>query len=88
MSNIYEQSFIYLEGGKMKKTYKLENLGCANCAQRMETAISKIEGVKSACINFFTCKLKIESTTEDMDEILTSAQREISKIERGCKIVI
>lgn len=54
----------------------------------METAISKIEGVKSACINFFTCKLKIESTTEDMDEILTSAQREISKIERGCKIVI
>ena len=25
----------------MKKTYKLENLDCANCAAKMETAINK-----------------------------------------------
>lgn len=72
----------------MKKTYKLENLGCANCAQRMEDAINKIEGVKNACINFFTCKLKIESTTNEIDSILMNAQKEITKIERECKIVI
>ena len=31
----------------MKKTYKMENLDCANCAAKMETAISKIDGVES-----------------------------------------
>lgn len=29
----------------MKKTYMLEDLDCANCAAKMEEAISKIDGV-------------------------------------------
>ena len=32
----------------MKKVFKLEDLDCANCAAKMENAISKIEGVESA----------------------------------------
>ena len=31
----------------MKKTYKLENLDCANCAAKMETAINKMDDVES-----------------------------------------
>lgn len=72
----------------MKKSYKLENLGCANCANKMEIAINNIDGVEDACINFFTCKLKIETESENINEILVKAQEEISKIERDCKIVI
>ncbi|HAG04872.1 MAG TPA: heavy metal transporter, partial [Lachnospiraceae bacterium] len=34
----------------MKKKFKMENLDCANCAAKMEAAINKIPGVKSATV--------------------------------------
>ena len=34
----------------MKKTYKIE-VDCANCAQKVEDAIKKIDGVKDAKVN-------------------------------------
>ena len=36
----------------MKKKFILEGLGCANCASKMEKAISKLPGVNEASINF------------------------------------
>ena len=36
----------------MKKVYKLENLDCAVCAEKMKNAIAKIEGVESADVSF------------------------------------
>lgn len=71
----------------MRKTYKLEDLDCANCALRMEEAISKLEGVNSASINFVTQKLRLETEDDDQGEVLEAAQKEIKKIERFCKIV-
>ena len=32
----------------MIKTYKVQNLDCANCAAKLERALSKIDGVNSA----------------------------------------
>jgi copper chaperone CopZ len=43
----------------MKKTYKIE-VDCANCANKMEDAIKKIDGIESASINFMMMKLIIE----------------------------
>ena len=43
----------------MKKVFKLEDLDCANCAAKMENAISKIEGVESANVSFMTQKMTI-----------------------------
>ena len=43
----------------MKKTYKIE-VDCANCANKMEEAAKKTEGVKDAIINFMALKMKIE----------------------------
>ena len=40
----------------MTKTYRIE-VDCANCANRMEREILKIEGVESASVHFFTSKL-------------------------------
>ena len=45
----------------MKKTYAMENLDCANCAAKMEKAILKIDGVKSATVSFFAQKLVLEA---------------------------
>lgn len=41
----------------MKKVFKLNDLDCANCAAKMEAAIQKLDGVKSATISFMTQKL-------------------------------
>ena len=53
----------------MKKTFKLDELGCANCGAKMEDAIKKIEGVVSAKVNFMAQKLTIEASDERFDAI-------------------
>ncbi len=72
----------------MKKTFKLEELDCAHCAAKMETAISKIDGVIEAKITFMTQKLSIEADEKDFDRILSEAQKAIKKVEPDCRIII
>ena len=43
----------------MKKTYKIE-VDCANCANLMEDAAKKTEGVADAVVNFMTQKMIVE----------------------------
>ena len=43
----------------MKKTYNIE-VDCANCANLMEEAAGKTEGVTSAVVNFMTQKMIVE----------------------------
>lgn len=38
----------------MKKQFKLQDLDCANCAAKMETAIKKLDGVHDATVSFLT----------------------------------
>ena len=42
----------------MKKTYKIE-VDCANCANLVEDAAKKVEGVKELTISFMTQKMKV-----------------------------
>lgn len=43
----------------MKKTYMID-VDCANCANKMEQATAKTDGVKSATVNFMAQKLIVE----------------------------
>lgn len=72
----------------MKKVYKLEDLECANCAAKMETAISKIDGVESVSVSFMTQKLTIDADESKLDEILKKAAKICKKIEPDCKIIV
>ena len=72
----------------MKKKFKLENLDCANCAAKMETAINKIEGVTSANISFMTQKLTIEADDEKFDDIVKEADSICRKIHPDTRIVM
>ena len=40
----------------MKKNYKIE-VDCANCANKMEEAARKTDGVKDATVNFMALKM-------------------------------
>lgn len=71
----------------MKKSYKLQELDCANCAAKMEAAINKIEGVNKATVSFMTQKLTIDASDDRFDAVLDEAALAISKIEPDCKIL-
>ncbi|TGY66949.1 cation transporter [Dubosiella muris] len=70
----------------MKKTYKVE-VDCANCAAKIEDAISKIEGVNSARVNFMTQKLTIDTAdAADHAAIMKEAKRCARKVDSDAEI--
>jgi len=71
----------------MKKVFKMQDLDCANCAAKMEAAISKIPGVQKAIMNFMTQKLTLEADEAEFDRILTEAQKAVSKVDKECLII-
>lgn len=71
----------------MKKTFRLENLDCANCAAKMERGIAKLDGVQSASISFMTQKLTLEADDDAFADVLDRAVAVCRKIEPDCVIV-
>ncbi len=70
----------------MKKTFKLENLDCANCAAKMERGIRKLDGVKSATVSFMTSRLTLEAEDERFAEVLEDVVKVCRKVEPDCVI--
>lgn len=62
----------------MKKTYQIE-VDCANCANLMEEAANKTEGVASATVNFMTQKM-IVAFSEGADE-----KKTMKAVLKACK---
>ena len=71
----------------MKKTFKLEDLDCANCAAKMERAINKLPGVNVATVSFMTQKLTIDADDERFEEIMDQAEQACRKVEPDCRIL-
>lgn len=72
----------------MKKTYKIE-VDCANCAQKMEEAAKKVDGVQEASVSFMTLKMKVEFT-EGADEksVMEAVRKACKKVESDCEIYL
>lgn len=70
----------------MKKTYKLVDLDCAHCAQKMEDAINKLPGVTAATVNFLSQKLTIEA--DDLEAVMKDVVKCCKKVEPDCEIVL
>ncbi len=71
----------------MKKKFKMKNLGCAHCAEKMVDAIGKIDGVEDVSINFVLQKMTLTAEDNRFEEIVAQAQEAISKIEPDCTLV-
>lgn len=69
-----------MKGIAMTKTYKAE-IGCADCAAKMEDAIGKLDGVEKIRVNFMTQKVKISADDERFESILDEAVRVARRIE-------
>lgn len=75
-------------GTDMTKTYKIE-VDCANCAEKMQDAANKTEGVKEAVVSFMTQKMKVEFA-EGADEkaVMKKVLKACRKVEPDCEIEI
>ena len=72
----------------MKKTFKLIDLDCANCAAKMENGIKKIDGVTDATVSFMTQKMTVEADDARFDDIMKQVVKVCKRVEPDCEIVL
>ena len=77
-----------MEDFLMKKTYQIE-VDCANCANLMEEAAKKTEGVADAVVNFMTQKMTVEfSEGHDTKSVMKDVLKNCKKVEDDCEIYL
>lgn len=68
----------------MKKTFKIE-IDCANCAQKVEEALNKLDEVEEARINFMFGKMTIKADDIN-DELIQKIAKEGKKVDSDFEI--
>ena len=72
----------------VKKTYRIE-VDCANCANLMEEAANRTEGVQKAVVNFMTQKLIVEfAEGSDVNTVMKNVLNNCKKVEEDCEIYL
>lgn len=72
----------------MKKTYQIE-VDCANCANLMENAAKKTDGVRNAVVNFMTQKIIVEfEDGQEPKAIMQAVLKACKKVEPDCEIAL
>ena len=73
----------------MKKTYKLVDLDCANCAAKMERAIAELPEVKAVSVSFLKQKLTVELEDESIrGEVMEKIAEVIARVEPDCELIL
>ena len=70
----------------MKKIYSIE-VDCANCANLMEDAAKKTDGVSGASVNFMTRKMTVEfAEGYDEKKVMKNVLKACRKVEPDCEL--
>lgn len=73
------------DADKVKRVYILQNLGCANCAAKMEYKIKELPGVTYANVSFATKQLRLSAA--DHEALLPEIQKICTSIESDVVVV-
>ena len=71
----------------MRKSFKLDEIDCANCALKLEDAIRKVDGVKDAKVNFMTQKMTLAADDDRFDAVLDEVCALVAKMEPDCEVI-
>ena len=71
----------------MRKSFKLDEIDCANCARKLQDELAKVDGVDSVSVNFMTQKLTLSAADERFDDVLDRVVALTAKIEPDCAII-
>ena len=72
----------------MKKTFRMEDLDCANCAAKMEREIAELPGVNKVTVSFMAQKLILDAEDDSFDEILKQAVKCVKKVDADCEVLL
>lgn len=70
----------------MIKKYEVSEIDCAVCAGKIEDAIKKLDGVKSAQLNFIMQTLMVEADEENFPRLEKEIVKAGRKTERDFEI--
>ena len=70
----------------MKRTYKID-VDCANCANKMEDAANKVDGIATATVNFMLLKMIVEfEEGADEKKTMKHVLKACRRVEDDCDI--
>ena len=72
----------------MKKSYKLDEIDCANCARELQDELAKLDGVEKVSVNFMTQKLTLEAADAEFDDVLQRVIDYTEEAEPDCEILV
>ena len=86
-----KESHSHVQSDAKQKVYILENLGCANCAAKMERKIKELPEVEDAVITFATKQSKVASNHQEdllpvLQEICASIESEVVVKQKESKV--
>lgn len=71
----------------MRKSFKLDEIDCANCARKLQDELARLDGVDAVSVNFMTQKLTLSAADECFDDVLERVVTLAARIEPDCEIV-
>ena len=71
----------------MRKSFRLDEIDCANCALKLQDALAQLEGVDSVSVNFLTQKLTLTAADDRFDAVLDQVVKTAARVEPDCEIV-
>ena len=71
----------------MRKSYRLDEIDCANCARKLQDELARVDGVDAVSVNFMTQKLTLSAADDRFDDVLGRVVALAAKIEPDCEII-
>ncbi len=71
----------------MRKSFRLDEIDCANCARKLQDELAQLDGVDAVSVNFLTQKLTLTAADEHFDEVLDRVVALVARVEPDCEIV-
>ena len=71
----------------MKKTWRIENLDCPNCAAKLERALAALPGVEAAGVNFVNKTVAITAGEKEFAVVEQAVLAETARVEPEAKLV-
>ena len=71
----------------MRKSFKLDEIDCANCARELEEKLAKLDGVEEVKVNFLTQKLTLQAADAEFNDVLDRVVALTEDVEPDCEIL-
>lgn len=70
----------------MKRSFRLDNMCCATCIDKIHQGVEKLDGVNEVTSSFMTTRITVIAEDDKMEEIIEKMKVIVKKVD--CDIVM